>query len=121
MKILRTLKRLEDWIDEEDPAEPGFDPVQLGGTVLATLAAIGCLYWLLWTLLVYEGGLFLKLGALARVLFTSATLRDVGYEGTPYAMGAFEGWIGTLGALLIAAALAWALRRLFADAARRGR
>lgn len=116
------LSRARAWVvglfEEDDPSEPGYDPIHLGAAVVITLAALGCLYWLLWTLLVYEGGLFLKLGAAAKLLFTKTTLADLGYEG-PYAQGAFEGWFGNLAALFFAAALVAALRRLYREAAAR--
>jgi len=119
MKPKGLLARVE-WLFEEDSAdEPAYDPVHLGAAVLLSFTAIGLLYWLLWTLLVYEGGIFLKASALARVLFTSATLKDLGYEGYPYQMGAFEGWYGNLGALAVTVVVVAALRRLYLDAARR--
>ncbi|MBI4347522.1 MAG: hypothetical protein HY553_11750 [Elusimicrobia bacterium] len=106
--------------EDDDPKEPGYDPVQLGASIVVALAALGGLYWLLWTLLVYEGGLFLKLAALLRLLFTSATLRDLGYEGS-YAQGAFEGWFGNVAALAITVLVVASLRRLYRDAARKPR
>lgn len=116
------LARVYDlFSDKEDPDEPHFDPVHLGGAVIITLAAIGCLYWLLWTLLVYEGGIFLKIYALGRLLLTSATLKDLGYEGYPYAMGDFEGIVGNFGALIVSIIVVVALRRLFLQAARKHR
>ena len=98
---------------EDDPNEPYYDPVQLGGAVLVTLTAIGCLYWLLWTLLVYEGGLPTKLRAGLAVLSTSRTLKDFGYAGTPYAMGAFEGWVGNVAALVLTLLVVAALYNLY--------
>lgn len=108
--------------EDDDPAEPGYDPIHLGTAVVVTLAALGCVYWLLWTLLVYEGGLLLKLRAAARLAFGSASLAELGYEG-PYAMGAFEGWFGNVVALGFTVALVAALRRLYLQAAagRRGK
>lgn len=48
------------WVDlfetHDDPAEPHYDPVHLAVVLIATQVAIGCLYWLLWTVFVYEGG-----------------------------------------------------------------
>jgi hypothetical protein len=107
--------------DEDDPTEPHYDPVHLGGAVVITLTAIGCLYWLLWTLLVYEGGIFLKVYALGRLAFTSATLKDLGYEGYPYAMGDLKGILGNFGSLIISVILVIALRRLFLQAAHKRR
>jgi len=109
--VLDRLRRF--FTEEDDPNEPVYDPTHLGGAVIIILTALGCLYWLLWTLLVYEGGIFLKIKALGRLLFTSATLKDLGYEGFPYALGAFEGWIGNLSALVLCVAVAAALRRLY--------
>lgn len=103
----------------EDADEPGFDPVHLGGVLIVNLAAVGGLYWLLWTLLVFEGGLFVKISAAASLIFTSKALKDFGYEGTPYAMGAFEGWTGNLAALILTLTIIAALYRTYWDAARR--
>ena len=102
--------------DEDDADEPFFDPVQLGAVCIVCLVVIGALYWLLWTLLVYEGGLPAKLRAGLAVLFTSRTLKDFGYEGTPYAMGAFEGWAGNLAALALCVLALWALLHLYRTA-----
>jgi hypothetical protein len=105
--------------DDENPEEPHFDPVHLGGAVIITLTAIGCLYWLLWTLLVYEGGIFLKLYALTRLVFTSANLKDLGYEGYPYAMGEFAGIFGNFCALIISIVVVVAIRNLYLQAGRK--
>jgi hypothetical protein len=99
--------------DEDDPSEPGYDPVQLGGAVLITIVAMGALYWLLWTLLVYEGGIFMKLRAAALLAFTNTRLTDLGYEGAPYAMGEFEGWLGNVLALALTFYVARVLRQLY--------
>lgn len=54
------------WVElfeaEDDPAEPRYDPVHLAVVLVATQVVIGALYWLLWTLFVYEGGITLKPG-----------------------------------------------------------
>lgn len=110
---------IELFRDDDPPGEPVYDPVHLGTTFVVSLAGIGALYWLLWTLLVFEGGLQTKLSAGAQVLFTAKTLADFGYQGSPYAMGAFEGWLGNLIALALTAGLAAALRRLYRDAAKK--
>ncbi len=109
---------LDLFTDDDDPREPFFDPVHLGAVCIVCLTVIGALYWLLWTLLVYEGGLAPKVRAALEVLLTRRTLKDLGCEGTPYAMGVFEGWVGNLAALLLAAAALWALLHLYRTAAR---
>ncbi len=102
---------------EDDPAEPFYDPVHLGAVSIVCLVTVGVLYWLLWTLLVYEGGLFLKLRAGLAVLLTGKTLADFGWEGS-HAPGVFEGWLGNLLALGLCAAVLAALRDLYKRASR---
>ena len=41
----------------DDPAEPHYDPVHLALVLTTCMVIIGALFWLLWTLFVYEGGL----------------------------------------------------------------
>lgn len=101
--------------------EPEFDPAHLAAVLIVTMVVMGCLFWLLWTLLVFEGGIFLKIKCALAVLFTSKTLADFGYQGTPYAMGAFEGWLGNSIALAMSLIVIAALYRLYQDAARRQR
>ena len=54
------------WVElfeaEDDPAEPHYDPVHLAVVLVAVQVVIGALYWLLWTLFVYEGGIARKTG-----------------------------------------------------------
>ena len=110
---------LDLFSDEEDFEEPFFDPVHLAATIIVCIAGIGCLYWLLWTFLVYEGGLFLKFSALIEILLTDKTWKDFGYESAPYAMGTFQGWIGNSIALLLFLGLICAFYYLYKDAAKK--
>jgi len=103
--------------DEADPEEPFYDPIHIGAVCIVCLVVIGSLYWLLWTLLVYEGGLAPKLRAGLSLLCTSKTLKDFGYEQAPYAMGVFAGWAGNLTALGLGILVLWALWRLHQAAA----
>lgn len=120
MKLPPALARLRaavESLDDEPPAgTPLYDPVHVGGVLVSVLAAVGALYWLLWTLLVYEGGVFLKLAALLR-LAGGASLAELGYEG-PWNRGPFEGWAGTVGAALILGVLLSALRSEWRRASR---
>ena len=79
---------LDLFTDEDDAKEPAFDPVHLGAVCIVCLVVTGLLYWLLWTLLVYEGGLFAK----------------------------GEGWFGNLAALGICVLALWALLHLYRTA-----
>lgn len=116
-RLGRAWRWLEDLLADDDPLEPHVDPVHLAGTLVACMAAIGGLYWLLWTLLVFEGGLFPKIGAGLSVLLTSKTLADYGCAGRPGSMGVFEGWVGNAAALVLLVLALAALHRLYARAA----
>ncbi len=123
MSLKEAVLKADAWLrgllePEEKPEEPHYDPVHLAQVLVAFLASIGALYWLLWTLLVYQGGIFSKLGALAKLAMGRATLKSLGYEG-PWAMGAFEGWVGNVGALLVSVLVLAFLHRLYMDAERR--
>jgi hypothetical protein len=110
--LKRAWDRLVDLVEGEDaPGSVVYDPVHVAGVVVGCLCALGVLFWLLWALLVCEGGIFTKVGPALQVLFTSKTLKDFGYEGAPYALGVFEGWIVNAAALILTAALAWGLWR----------
>ena len=43
--------------DKDDPAVPHYDPVHLAVVLVGSQVVIGGLYWLLWTVFVYEGGI----------------------------------------------------------------
>ncbi|MHB9155048.1 MAG: hypothetical protein ACYC5N_05055 [Endomicrobiales bacterium] len=94
---------LEFFSDREDPREPHYDPVHVGAMVVLVLLGMSVLFWLLWSLLVFGGGLQAKLLPFLQVVLTSKTAADFGYEGYPYAMGAFEGWVTNLAALVFLA------------------
>ena len=56
------------WLElfEEEPAdEPRFDPAHLAEVLIVCVVGVGVLYWLLWGVMVFEGGLDRKLAALA--------------------------------------------------------
>lgn len=98
---------------EDDPTENPivYDPVHVSAVIVFCMAAVGVLFWVLWGLMVFEGGLFIKIVPFFQVLFTSKTLSDYGYEGYPYALGVFEGWIINVTALVVALMLLAALYR----------
>ena len=87
--------------DEEDPDEPIYDPVHLAAMIVIVIFSIGVLFWLLWTLLVFEGGFFGKILPALRVLLTSKTLHDFGWVGYPYELGVFEGFIANSTAFVL--------------------
>jgi len=95
------------------PEEVVYDPVRVGAVIVGCFSFLGVLFWLLWVLLVCQGGLFSKILPFFHVVFTSKTLRDFGYEGYPYQLGVFEGWIVNLGALILSMIVLSGLWRLF--------
>jgi hypothetical protein len=61
----------KSWVElfaEEGPEEPRYDPVHLAVVLVASQAAVGVLFWLLWTAMVYEGGFGSGEGARGNVL-----------------------------------------------------
>lgn len=91
--------------DDENPDEPIYDPVHFAGMIVSVIFFIGVLFWLLWTLLVFGGGIFQKILPAMQVLFTSKTLKDFGWVGYPFELGVFEGFIGNIAALVFTIAL----------------
>lgn len=119
--LLKRLGAAWDAFDaEDDPAEPFYDPVHLGGVLIVAMVVAGALFWLLWTLLVFEGGLFPKLGALLDLALSRRSLAELGYRGA-WDRGVFEGWLGNSVAAALAVLLCASLHRLHARAASRRR
>ncbi|MBI3564104.1 MAG: hypothetical protein HY079_02785 [Elusimicrobia bacterium] len=116
-KAAAAWKRWNALFDEtEDPAAPRYDPVHLATVLVACQVVAGALFWLLWTLLVYEGGLPRKVVAvLTRWSDPAADTRMLRYAGPfggPGHATVFEGWAANLTALVLAVALVAALQRL---------
>lgn len=107
--------------EEEGPDEPRYDPVHLTVVLVATQVAIGALFWLLWTLFVYEGGLPSKVGPFLSVVLGGRRLADYGWTGAPDRQGLFEGWLGNLAALALTALVVVVLQRADARHARRAK
>lgn len=98
-------KLLSLFDDERDSQEPFYDPVHLGAMIVLVIFSMGALFWLLWTLLVYGGGLFRKIVPAFQVLFTEKKLSDFGWVGYPFELGVFEGFIANCVALVFLTAL----------------
>ncbi|MBK8575316.1 MAG: hypothetical protein IPN90_06435 [Elusimicrobia bacterium] len=113
--IRQTWKAVVSLWEDDEAADPIlYDPVHVAAVVVGCLFALGIVFWDLWALLVFEGGFLTKAMPFFQVILTSKTLKDFGYEGSPYALGIFEGWIVNLTALFIGlflvAAIGWVLR-----------
>ncbi|OGR86143.1 MAG: hypothetical protein A3A86_03115 [Elusimicrobia bacterium RIFCSPLOWO2_01_FULL_60_11] len=107
MNLLKKLwmGTMDLFSDREEPDEPFYDPVHLAGVITAVLFSFGAVFWLLWTLLVFGGGLPRKIGPAFQVLFTDKKLSDFGWVGYPYELGVFEGFAANLMALVLTIAL----------------
>lgn len=99
--------------DKEDPNEPGYDPVHIAAMAVIVLLVMTVLFWLLWSLLVFGGGIQAKLAPFIQVVFTSKTAADFGYIGYPYEMGVFEGWPTNLAALAFTSGIIVAIWYIF--------
>ena len=107
---MELLKQIKDALllffsDVEDSDEPIYDPVHFAALIVISLVVMGALFWLLWTLLVFGGGIFNKIVPAFQVLFTKKTLKDFGWVGYPYELGIFEGFIGNTVALILTMSL----------------
>lgn len=105
-----SIKKIVSWLrgvfsDAERPGEAKYDPVHVGAMIVLVIFGASALFWLLWALLVFGGGLQAKILPFIQIVFTSRIAADFGYEGYPYAMGVFEGWPTNLAALVILAAV----------------
>jgi hypothetical protein len=94
--------------EEEGPAVAHYDPVHLAAVITACMVVAGALFWLLWTLFVYEGGLFVKL----RLLLAH---RDNDHRAT------FEGWQANAAALAICAGVVYLLQKADRRAVKRAK
>lgn len=106
---------LDFFSDQENPDEPVYDPAHFAGMIVVVVFSIGCLFWLLWTLLVYRGGIFGKILPAFQVLFTSKTRQDFGWVGYPFELGVFNGFIGNSIALVLTLALITGIWLIFKE------
>ena len=115
MKIKKYIKDFYDFFGDDaiKPDEPAYDPVHVAAMIVLVLVGMAVLFWLLWALMVCEGGVFIKIIPFIQVVFTKKTLQDFGYEGYPYELGIFEGWIVNLSALIILIGLIIGIHTIF--------
>lgn len=111
--MIGQIKESAKKIFHEDPDEPIYDPTHIAALIVIVLSVMGVLFWLLWTLLVFEGGIFKKILPALQVLFTTKTVQDFGWVGYPYELGIFEGFIANTIALILTVTLIWAIGWVF--------
>jgi hypothetical protein len=115
MGLLKRIKTMlvDTFSDIETPEEAQYDPVHFGAMVVLTIFVLNILFWLLWSLLVFGGGIQHKVLPFLIVLFTSKTAADFGYIGYPYELGIFDGWVTNVVALGFCGLLVVALWYIF--------
>jgi hypothetical protein len=104
---------LDFFSDADRPDEPGYDPAHVAAMIVIVLFSLNVLFWLLWSLLVFGGGIQAKVVPFLQVLFTAKTAADFGYVGYPYELGVFEGWPTNVIALIFLAAVVAAIWYVF--------
>ena len=72
---------------------PHYDPAHIGAMIVIVIFALTLLFWLLWSLLVFGGGIQSKVIPILQMIVSSKKASDFGYVGYPYEMGMFEGWV----------------------------
>ena len=119
MNLKEKFKKIVDSFTKEKPDEPIYDPLHIGMMIILVISAAAILFWLLWSILVFKGGIFPKITAVWQIIFQGKTVHDFGYVGTPYEMGVFEGWTTNLGAVILLVFLIITVWWLFKKTARK--
>jgi uncharacterized membrane protein len=99
LPVLRTIKRLDDWI-----ANPAYVVLLLSGLALLAIGAIPITTWILAALVLYALLVVLGLGVFSRALATQIRLLQDG-SASPAAYDAVVGRTTWSGALLVVIAL----------------
>jgi hypothetical protein len=81
--------------------EPEYDPAMFATMILLVILTAGVLFWLLWTALVYQGGIFAKIQALWWVLSGKKSWAELVSPDWPIAAGIFSGWLANVVAVMI--------------------
>ena len=83
----------------------GYDPAHIGAMIVLVLFALTVLFWLLWSLLVFKGGILTKCWGLVQMAS----------GGGPVEAQLWDGWVINLAALflsgLVVAAISWIFKR----------
>lgn len=114
-KIKKILKDVYDFFGDEDvkPGEPAYDPMHVAAMIILVIVGMALVFWLLWSLMVCGGGIFIKIVPFLKVIFTGKTLQDFGYEGYPYELGIFDGWIVNLVAFVLLIGFLYGISSIF--------
>jgi len=85
--------------EKED--EPQYDPQMFGAMVVGVIFTAGLLFWILWTALVYQGGIFGKISVLWLVLSGQKKWSELVPAGLPVSVSVFSGWLANLVATIV--------------------
>ena len=92
-KILKLIEGLFNEEKSKDETAPVIDEFYLAATIIVDIIALTVLFWLLWSILVYGGGIFPKIKALLEIIFCGKSFKDFGWNFYPYDIGVFTGFI----------------------------
>ena len=93
----KILKLLEDLFGEDENKKADstavIDEFYFAATVIIDIVILAVLFWLLWSILVYGGGIFPKIKALFEIIFYKKSFKDFGWNFYPYDIGVFTGFV----------------------------
>lgn len=109
------MKRINNFIESlftENGNEINYAPVHFASMIVLTLFGITIFFWLFWSLLVYEGGIFGKIIPFFKLIFTNKKLKDFGYIGW-FEAGTFDGWLTNFSALVLLCVFLYFIHKAF--------
>ena len=94
--------------EHKNGEQVGYDPAHVGAMIVLVLFSLAILFWLFWSLLVFKGGLLIKLWVLIQIISGSKSSVAIAPEW-------WDGWVINVGALilsgLVVAAVSWIFKR----------
>jgi cbb3-type cytochrome oxidase subunit 3 len=113
MNVKNFFNDILEIFDDKPTDEPVYDAVHFGSMIVLVIFSISIVFWLLWSLLVFGGGIQSKVQPCLEMIFTAKTAADFGYVGYPYEMGAFEGWPTNVAAFIFTVLIISGIWHLF--------
>jgi hypothetical protein len=83
--------------------DSGYDPAHIGAMIVLVFFALTVLFWLLWTLLVFKGGILTKCWGLLQI---------VSGRG-PVEAELWDGWVINIAALMLSGSAIYGIKWIF--------
>lgn len=94
--------------EHKNGEQVGYDPAQVGAMIVLVLFSLTILFWLLWSVLVFKGGLLTKLWVLIQIISGGKSSAAIEPEW-------WDGWVINVGALIFlglgVAGIGWIFNR----------